>query len=125
MMCIYVETPIDEGMWWWKPHEIYWYENPKLKSCRQFLAEKVPKGENNIRKYIEKYIGDVPIRYTTHHKSHASAGYYTSEFDNVAVVVLDAIESLKLLLYGKVVVIKLRKVYSQSYPSVWVCGIPQ
>ena len=47
---------IDEAMWWGKPHEIYWYENPKLKSCRQFLAgQKVPKGENNIRKYKAKH----------------------------------------------------------------------
>ena len=46
---------VDEAMWWGKPHEIYWYENPKLKSYRQFLAgQKVPKGENNIRKYNYK-----------------------------------------------------------------------
>ncbi len=120
---------IDEAMWWGKPHEIYWYENPKLKSCRQFLAgQKVPKGENNIRKYIEKYIGDVPIRYTTHHKSHASAGYYTSEFDNAAVVVLDAIGEFETFTIWKGRGDKLRKVYSQSYPSslgLWYSAMTQ
>ena len=36
---------IDEAMWWGVPHETYWYENPRLKSFRQFIAgQKVPKG---------------------------------------------------------------------------------
>lgn len=34
---------------------------------------------------------DIPVKYFTHHKSHAAAGYYTSKFNDAVIVVLDAI----------------------------------
>ena len=120
---------IDEAMWWGVPHELHWYENPRLKSFRQFIAgQKVPKGDNNVGEYLRKHIKDVPIYYTSHHKSHAAAGYYTSKFDNAAIVVLDAIGEFETFTIWKGRGEKLKKVYSQSYPSslgLWYSAMTQ
>ena len=120
---------IDEAMWWGTPHEVYWYESPKLKSYRQLIAgQNIPRGENNITSYIKKHIGNLPVYYTSHHKSHAAAGYYTSKFDNAAVVVLDAIGEFETCTIWKGRGEKLKKVYSQSYPSslgLWYSAMTQ
>jgi|TARA_R100000027_G_scaffold6668_1_gene5231 carbamoyltransferase len=120
---------IDDAMWWGTPQEVYWYESPRIKSYRQFLAgQHIPKGENNIGNYIRKNIGHLPVYYTSHHKSHAAAGYYTSKFDNAAIVVLDAIGEFETCTIWKGRGEKLKKVYSQSYPSslgLWYSAMTQ
>ena len=68
------------------PESICWYENPYKKQVRQLIAGQGWK--RNINKYI-----DVPITYYDHHYTHASAGYFTSEFSESCVVVIDAISS--------------------------------
>ena len=74
------------------PREIVFYEKPILKSLRQLWAGQGFKfGENNIKNYLKKYDLNVPIRYIKHHESHAAAGFYTSNFDDASVLVVDAI----------------------------------
>ena len=74
------------------PDKVYWYENPYFKTARQLFAGQGWKWrDNDIKAYLAKYKINCPITYVDHHKSHAAAGYYTSGFDNAAVVVLDAI----------------------------------
>jgi carbamoyltransferase len=63
------------------PEVISYYEKPHLKRLRLFLQ-----GGASDWKAKNKY--DVSF---DHHYSHACAGYYTSIFDNAAIVVLDAI----------------------------------
>ena len=77
-----------------------------------------------MKSILEIFLSD----YTSHHKSHASAGYYTSKFDNAAIVVLDAIGEFETCTIWKGRGEKLKKVYSQSYPSslgLWYSAMTQ
>jgi len=72
-----------------EPDYVYWYENPYLKSTRRLYAGQ-PRIWNSPKKYLKNFGIKSPI-YTTHHKSHAAAGYYTSPFKSSAILVIDAI----------------------------------
>ena len=73
-----------------KPDKVIWYERPWLKTLRQLTAGQGFQ-DNNVKRYLKKYGIEAPIKTTSHHKSHAAAGYYTSKFDNACVLVIDAI----------------------------------
>ena len=59
---------------------------------------------------------DIPVKYFGHHYSHASAGYYTSKYNDAAIVVLDAIGewNTSTIWVGEKNKIKLK--YKQNYP---------
>jgi carbamoyltransferase len=58
-----------------------------------------------------------PITYTSHHASHAAAGYYTSDFNDAAVVVLDAIGEFECASIWSGQGDTLKKIWSRSYPN--------
>lgn len=102
------------------PDRLFWYEQPWLKKARQLRAGQYSRALDMSvlpSRYL-KTIGldNVPVSYTPHHASHAAAGYYTSPFDNAAVVVLDAIGEFECasIWHGKDG--NLTKVWSRSYP---------
>lgn len=66
------------------PTHIAYYEHPQLKRSRIFLKGGAADWKPNIPI-------DLPVKYFNHHHSHACAGYYTSKFNDAAIVVLDAI----------------------------------
>jgi carbamoyltransferase len=66
------------------PTHIAYYEHPQLKRSRIFLKGGVSDWKPNIP-------FDLPVKYFSHHYSHACAGYYTSKFNDAVIVVLDAI----------------------------------
>ena len=67
------------------PDYIAYYEKPFLKASRLFLKGGL--GEWKPRFNLD----NIPRISFKHHYSHAAAGYYTSKFDNVVIVVLDSI----------------------------------
>jgi carbamoyltransferase len=67
-----------------QPDSIAYYEKPRLKQSRLIL-----KGGNG--KWKPNIPLDIPVHYFKHHYSHAAAGYYTSNFKDAAIVVLDSI----------------------------------
>lgn len=77
------------------PTAVYWYERPWLKKSRQIYAGQWSRALDFSvlpRRCLDSMgFENVKICYTGHHSSHAAAGYYTSGFDQCAVVVLDAI----------------------------------
>ena len=81
---------IDYALKFGKPELVCWYENPYKKTFRQLLA-----GQGWIQN-VKKYV-DVPIKYYDHHYTHACAGYFTSQFDECCVVVIDAIGEFQTL----------------------------
>jgi carbamoyltransferase len=103
------------------PEHIYWYEKPWLKKIRQARAgqwKRVFDLSVLPRKFIDKLgFSDVPLTYTSHHASHAAAGYYTSPFDHCAVVVLDAIGEFECASIWNGQNGKLKKVWSKNYPN--------
>lgn len=108
---------IDYALRFGDPDCVYWYENPYLKTARQLFAGQGWKwSDNNIKKYLAQWNITCPIKYTTHHKSHAAGGYYTSGFEDAAVVVIDAIGEFETLTIWHGQGNKLKKVASKSFP---------
>jgi carbamoyltransferase len=87
---------IDYAKTWGEPSEIYWFENPYKKSLRQLMAGQGVVS-NNVKKYLQKYNISGKIKTTDHHRSHASAGYYTSGYQEACVLVIDAIGEFQSL----------------------------
>ena len=80
---------IRDAMHYGEPDVMHWYENPFTKALRRLLA-----GQKNIWNSPRSFLHDapnVPIKIGDHHESHAAAGFYTSGFDESAVLVIDAI----------------------------------
>lgn len=110
-----------------KPDMVVWYERPMIKSIRQLYS-----GQgwvnNNIKEYLRNYGITSPIITVDHHNSHASGGYYTSNFDDAAVLVIDAIGEFDTttIWYGKGT--KLEKKFSVKYPhslGLWYSAMTQ
>lgn len=82
---------IDEMLMYGLPSEIVWFEKPIAKSLRKLYSGERPWYTSPQQHLNDLELGDIPVRYVGHHHSHAAAGYYTSGFDNAAVLVVDAI----------------------------------
>jgi carbamoyltransferase len=102
------------------PDRIYWYEKPWLKKTRQLYAGQYKTAFDmsvlpsvNLAKWG---LGYAPVTYTAHHASHAAAGYYTSPFDECAVVVLDAIGEWESATIWHCKDNQMHKVWSKRYP---------
>jgi carbamoyltransferase len=76
---------INDALSYGKPDYIAYYEKPLLKKTRLFL-------NGGLGNWKPKFnIDGIPRVSFKHHYSHAAAGYYTSKFNNAAIVVLDSI----------------------------------
>jgi len=120
---------IDYARQWGEPDEIIWYERPFVKTLRQLRAgQGWNYNENNIKRYLKGYSITAPIKYTSHHHSHAAAGYYTSPFSDATVVCIDSIGEFETLTVWTGEGNKLKKIYSQGYPDsvgLWYSAMTQ
>jgi carbamoyltransferase len=99
------------------PDQVIWYENPYLKTLRQFSAgQGWMWSKNNIKRYLKNHGIIAPIKYTQHHHSHAAAGYFTSGFDDACVVVIDAIGEFTTYSIWRGKGDKLKCIYTIDYP---------
>ena len=91
------------------PTHIAYYEKPYLKNSRLIL-------KGGAGDWKPKFPMDLPVKYFSHHYSHACAGYYTSKFTDAAIVVLDAIGeyNTSTIWVGEGESIKLK--FKQNYP---------
>ena len=110
---------LEEAYTFGQPDLVVWYENPKLKTARQFYAGQGDRTEeNNVEAYLARYNINAPIFYGEHHKSHAAAGYYTSGFQDATVVVIDSIGEFETLTVWQGQGNDLKRVYTQNYPDL-------
>jgi carbamoyltransferase len=101
---------IKDALQYGKPDYISYYEKPLLKKSRLLLR-------GGAGGWLPKFnIDNIPRKSFKHHYSHACAGYFTSKFDNAAIVVLDAIGeyNTSTIWVGEGEKIKLK--YKQNYP---------
>ncbi len=102
------------------PTDVYWYERPWVKKMRQLRAGQYSTAMDLSvlpSRYIKRERWTwTKLHYTPHHASHAAAGYYTSPFDQAAVVVLDAIGEFECASIWHGQGDNLRKLWSRSYP---------
>ena len=101
-----------------EPNEIVWFEKPYLKKSRQLYAGQ---WDEIFSQPPASYLKDVglshlPIQYIPHHESHAAAGYYTSEFRDAAIVVVDAIGEWDTISVWHASDNKMVKMHSMQYP---------
>ena len=103
------------------PGKIYWYERPWLKKARQMYAGQYDTAKDFSvlpSRYFKKINITYPkLIYTSHHASHAAAGYYTSPFSDAAVVVLDAIGEFECASIWQGIGNDLKKVWHRNYPN--------
>ena len=106
-------TLIKDALQYGYPDHIAYYEKPLLKKLRV----KTKGGFGGDKPWFESTdLVDLPRKNFGHHYSHASAGYYTSRFNDACIVVLDAIGEFTTssIWIGEGNNIKLK--YKQNYP---------
>ena len=114
-----------------KPDKVAYFERPYLKKLRQLKAgqySEVLSTENLPSKYLKAWIGKKPIHYVQHHQSHAAAGYYTSPYEESAIVVIDAIGEFETCTIWYAWGSHFEKRYSLKYPNslgLWYSAMTQ
>jgi carbamoyltransferase len=105
---------INEAISYGKPDKIAYYENRWLKKSRIILHG----GFGGGKPYYlnRKDLKWVPRESFSHHYSHAAAGYYTSNFTDAVVVVLDAIGEYNTSTVWTGEGSNLKRVYAKNYP---------
>ena len=122
---------MEEALSHGKPDKVAWFERPYLKKARQLYAgqyDEVFTTQNTPRQYLKKFDIHQDIQYVQHHLSHASAGYFSSPFDDACVVVLDAIGEFECATIWYVKDGKFEKRWSQKYPNslgLWYSAMTQ
>jgi carbamoyltransferase len=121
---------ISEALAYGSPSSVYFYEQPLLKKTRQLWAGQYKiLGKESPTTYMRRYLADSPkSTSTSHHLSHAAAGYYTSQFSNSAVLVLDSIGEWDTLSIWRGVGNQLYRIFTQRYPDslgIWYSAMTQ
>jgi carbamoyltransferase len=101
-----------------QPNLITWYEKPYLKSLRQFKAgQGLRLLDNSIGLYLEKFGIESKVKTMGHHESHAAGGYFTSPFNEAAILVIDAIGEFDTTTIWHAKDKKMTRKYSSKYPN--------
>jgi carbamoyltransferase len=100
-----------------EPDLLVWYEKPFLKRTRKLWAgqyEHVARRDGTT--YLQQFKFHAPVQYVGHHESHAAAGFFTSPFEEAAVLVVDAIGEWDTISAWEGRGRSLKKFWSQRYP---------
>ena len=106
---------IDYALRFGDPNQIYWYERPFVKTLRQLSAGQGFQ-DNCVKRYLKQYGITASIKTTSHHRSHAAAGYYTSKFSDACVLVIDAIGEFECFTQWQAKDSELTKIRNLDYP---------
>jgi len=105
---------LDYALWYGRPNKIAYYENRLLKKTRILTRGGFGGGKPY---YLERQdLKGIPCESFSHHYSHASAGFYTSKFNDAVIVVLDAIGEFNTSTIWVGEGSKIRRVYKKNYP---------
>lgn len=104
-----------------KPDVIVLHENSRAKKFRALLSGdfnsfKEPSQEQWIKDFYPQLAG-IPIKSYWHHETHAAAGVLTSNFQECAIMVIDAIGEFDCATIWGWKNKKLTKLHSTKYPS--------
>lgn len=112
---------INEALLFGKPNQIVLHEKNLFKKLRHIRAGSFSAlKEPSTKKWIEQFypqLSNIPIKEYWHHQSHAAAGVLTSNFDECAVMVIDAIGEFDTATIWHWKNNKLTKKHSVKYPS--------
>ena len=127
---------VAQAMEYGEPDEVHWYETQWLKRLRQIQSRqyKTALMKESPRTTLDRFSISTGLLDRTrfynhhHHASHAAAGYYTSTFNEAAVLVIDSIGEFETLTMWHGVGNNLKKVFSQGYPhsvGLWYSAMTQ
>ena len=114
-----------------KPDKVVYFERPWLKKHRQLMAGQhgeVFSRTNLPSYYLRDFVGNSKIEYVQHHESHAAAGYYTSPYEEAAIVVIDAIGEFETCTIWYAWGSHFEKRYTLRYPNslgLWYSAMTQ
>ena len=101
------------------PAALLWHEKPFLKRTRELRAgqwhDVFSAGPRSMLNTFG--LSHIPLHTVSHHHSHAAGGYYTSGFDNAAVLVVDAIGEWDTTTAWQGSGNDLKKIAAASYPN--------
>ena len=110
--------------------KVVYYERPWKKKLRQLVAGQTSEvlSLENLPSHYLKQFGITIDEYVDHHQSHAAASYYTSPYDESAIVCIDAIGEFETCTIWYAWGSHFEKRYSISYPNslgLWYSAMTQ
>lgn len=109
------EDLVREALEWGEVDTLVYYEKPWLKRTRQWYAGQ--ENDFDYKAHIREHFGNVRIEKVGHHEAHAAAGFYTSGFEDAAIIVCDAIGEWDTTSVWTGGPEGLKKVWSTTYPD--------
>jgi carbamoyltransferase len=107
------DSLIKDALEYGYPDQIAYYENRWLKKAR--IATHGGFGGDKPY-FLQTPLKKIPRASFGHHKSHAAAGYYTSNYADAVIVVLDAIGEFNTSTVWVGEGSSIKQVYKQNYP---------
>ena len=107
------DSLIKDALEYGYPDQIAYYENRWLKKAR--IATHGGFGGDKPY-FLQTPLKKIPRASFGHHKSHAAAGYYTSNYTDAVIVVLDAIGEFNTSTIWVGEGSNIKQVYKQNYP---------
>jgi carbamoyltransferase len=109
---------VAEALRYGAPRQIVWYERPLLKQTRKLYAGQFDAVlRTDGAAYLRRNFGlTAPVLHVGHHASHAAASFFTSSFEEAAVVVVDAIGEWTTVSVWEGRDRELRCLWQQRYP---------
>lgn len=108
---------VSEALTYGTPEKIVWFEKPWAKGLRKLYSGERPWLENPKQELKRLGLGNIPLETVWHHEAHAAAGYFTSPFEEAAILVIDAIGEWDTLSIWHGKGSKLTKKFSIKYPD--------
>lgn len=109
---------INEALKFGDPNLLCYYEKPFLKRTRQIYSQEWNKAFTLLTPKLHMMEFGIykPIKYMSHHYSHASAAYYTSCLNDSLILVADAIGEWETLTIWYAKENEIKKLKSYKYP---------
>jgi carbamoyltransferase len=108
---------INEMLSYGTPDIIAISDKPILKSLRRLYSGERPIWVNPKDEISRLGLNKKRIEYIRHHECHAAAGFYTSKFDNAAILVIDSIGELDTISIWEGKGDQLKFIWGLKYPN--------
>ena len=108
---------IAEMMQYGEPEQVVWFEKPFQKNLRRLFSGQRPWQVDPQDEIRRLHLDHLPVEYVGHHHSHAAGGYYTSPFEDAAILVVDAIGEWDSVSIWEARGDRMRRRYSKKYPD--------
>lgn len=108
---------VEEMRQYGSPTKIIWFEKPFAKTLRKLYAGQRPLLVSSVDQLRIVGLNSIPVKYVSHHQSHAAAGFYTSKFKDASVLVVDAVGEWNTVSIWQADQKGLTPVWKKNYPN--------